>query len=369
MDEYLLEKLKQVPVNPGVYLMKNEEKNIIYVGKAKNLKNRLSQYFNSTKKTYKTTIMVSHIFDFEYFIVNNELEALMLENNLIKLYMPQYNILLKDDKTYPYVRINLKEDYPTIRLSRGIKNDGAKYFGPYMQDLNIRDVMEICYEVYNIRENKKNLNKLPKNHRPCINFAMGRCKAPCIKNIDKTSYNEIVEEVMNFLNGNTKKAKEFYEEKISKLIENEKFEEAIKLREKLEILKVLKRKSAVELTDFTDKDIFCIVSKDDERVINVLFVRNGFVTLEKNYYVQDINPTDQETLSEFIVQFYLNNRSIPKDIITNIELEDRKNIETYLTGKILSKANISTPKKGTKKDLIKIGEKNALDYLENLKTL
>lgn len=365
-EEYLKEKLKQVPINPGVYLMKNEEKTIIYVGKAKNLKNRISQYFNSSIKTYKTMVMVSHIFDFEYIIVNNELEALVLENNLIKLYMPQYNILLKDDKTYPYIKINLKEEYPTIRLSRGIKNDNNKYFGPYMQDINIREVMEICYEVYNIRENKKNLINIQKNYRPCINYSLGRCKAPCVKNISKLDYMIIVNEVIDFLNGNIKKAKDYYTKKINKLIEDKKFEEAIKYREKLEILKVLKRKSSVELKDNVDIDVFSIISEFDKRVVNVLFIRNGFIVAEKNYYIEDVNLTGQETLSDFIIQFYLKNKSLPKDILTNLVLENRKNIETYLVGKTLLPTNISTPKKGIKKNLLKIGEKNAIDFLKNM---
>ena len=246
-------KLKDVPENPGVYLMLDSLGNIIYVGKAKNLKNRLRQYFHNSVKTVKVMAMLDHVADFRYIICATEVDALVTENNLIKKHSPQYNILLKDDKSYPFIRINLKEDYPTISLVRTLKNDGAKYFGPYMQSVNIKDIFDLIHSAFLVRDCHRDMAK---PSRPCLNAHLDRCLAPCSGKVSKEEYREEVNKVVSFLKGNDREVEKVLTERMLRFAEEENFEVALKYKEKLAVLEKLVRKQVSALPKDFNLDVF-----------------------------------------------------------------------------------------------------------------
>lgn len=364
MDK-IKQKLKDLPLESGVYIMKSASGQILYVGKARSLKKRVSQYFaNSANKTEKTIKLVEKIADFEYIITRNEIEALVLENNLIKKHMPPYNILLKDDKSYPFIRINTKQDFPKVEVVRKLKNDGAKYFGPYMQGITSKDITELVESAFCLRSCNHDFLKLSKKHRPCLNYHIKRCLAPCIGLCTKEEYAKQIEEVISFLSGNDKKVSSILNEKMKNAAENEDFELAIYYRKKLEILDKLVRRQVTALPKDFDLDIFAIASNGLNTVIAILFVRGGKLVGGDKQVVSDLAPEDGVILENFITAYYDKVNYIASEIITASPVDDSELLSEYLSFKKGSKVNVITPHQGVRRQLADMAMGNATDYLE-----
>lgn len=390
MNSNIREKLKELPTSSGVYLMYNANNEIIYVGKAVNLKNRVHQYFQSSgNKSEKTIQLVKNIVDFRYIITANEIDALVLENNLIKKYTPKYNILLKDDKSYPFIKINLKTKYPTVEVVRKLVNDGSKYFGPYMQGIHTKDIFELIFSAFSLRACKKDLSKLPSSHRPCLNAHIGRCKAPCVGAISEEEYLVIVKQTMDFLKGNDDTIHKLLEEKMLEASKKEDFESAMYYRDKLRVLEKLIRQQISALPKDYNIDIFAVADNGVYSAVSVLIVRGGKLLGGDNYpltnSVNDSNsPINTEKnansieksdlvfnnlmdnmLSQFIMQYYQQNPSLPDEIAVGITLESTKSLESVLQSEYGKKVNIICPMQGVRKQLVQMAENNAMDYLNN----
>ena len=350
------EKLKDVPENPGVYLMLDKDDNIIYVGKAKNLKNRLRQYFHNSVKTVKVMAMLDHVADFRYIICGSEVDALVTENNLIKKHTPQYNILLKDDKSYPFVRINLKEDYPSIALVRALKNDGAKYFGPYMQSVNIRDIFDLIHSAFPIRDCNRDMTK---PSRPCLNAHLGRCVAPCSGKVTKEEYRKEVMRVVDFLKGNDREVERVLTDKMMEFADKENFEVALKYKEKLAVLeKVVLRQVSALPKDF-NLDVFAYETNGVKTAVNMLVVRGGKLVGGENSVFDGID----DSLTSYLYQFYKNNPPVCDEIITD-GADDNKALEDALSTLVGRKIHVLSPKQGVRKQLLELAHTNAHDALE-----
>ncbi len=359
------QKLKDLPTQSGVYIMKSQSGQILYVGKARNLKNRVNQYFaNSSNKTEKTIRLVSHIADFEYIITANEIEALVLENNLIKKHKPPYNIMLKDDKSYPFVRINVKQDFPKVEVVRKLKNDGAKYFGPYMQGITSKDILQLVESAFCLRSCSHDLSRLPKSHRPCLNYHINRCLAPCDGHCSKEAYAKQIEGVISFLSGNDKKVAALLEEKMTAAAEREDFELAIFYRRKLEVLDKLVRRQVTALPKDFDLDIFAIATNGLNSVVSVLFVRGGKLVGGDKQVVNDLAPSDEVVLSNFILAYYDKVKYIADEVVVASAIDEAELLGQYLTQKKGSKVNIILPHQGIRCQLADMALNNAGDYLE-----
>ena len=350
------EKLKNLPKTSGVYIMKDIHGQIIYIGKAKNLKNRVSQYFMKTQKQFKVQAMVEKIADFDYFLTPTEIDALALESNLIKKHQPFYNILLKDGKAFPYIKIDTKSDFPKVEVVRRIKNDGAKYFGPYISGINVYEIVDLINYVFPVR--KCNLKLTSTQKRECLNYSLGLCSAPCTKRVDRETYGKYISEIVDFLNGNDNLIEQKLHEKMQKQIEAENFENAIETREKLEMVEKLKSKSVASLPKDIALDAFSLVNNPNGDAICVLNVRSGKVLGINCYYAPD-GADNENALSAFIVQYYNQNISPPKEILTSVDLADFEQI-----AKILDKnVNIHSPQKGIKKKIVEMATSNATEFL------
>ena len=350
------EKLKDVPDNPGVYLMLDKDDNIIYVGKAKNLKNRLRQYFHNSVKTVKVMAMLDHVADFRYIICGSEVDALVTENNLIKKHTPQYNILLKDDKSYPFVRINLKEDYPSISLVRALKNDGAKYFGPYMQSVNIRDIFDLIHSAFPIRDCNRDMTK---PSRPCLNAHLGRCVAPCSGKVTKEEYRKEVMRVVDFLKGNDREVERVLTDKMMEFADKENFEVALKYKEKLAVLEKVVRKQVSALPKDFNLDVFAYETNGVKTAVNMLVVRGGKLVGGENSVFDGID----DSLTSYLYQFYKNNPPVCDEIITD-GADDNKALEDALSTLVGRKIHVLSPKQGVRKQLLDLAHTNAHDALE-----
>lgn len=364
MNDELKQKIKDLPDSPGVYIMKDDKGNILYIGKARVLKNRVRQYFNSPKnKTTKVLIMVSKIYTFDYIITRNEVEALVLENNLIKEHKPPYNILLKDDKNYPFVRINLKEDFPRVEVVRKLKKDGAKYFGPYMQGITSKDILELINSAFKLRSCTLNFKKIPSSHRACLNYHIGRCSAPCIGAVSKEEYHLVLQDVIEFLRGNDKSVKRILESRMSDASKNQDYELAIYYRDKLKILDKLVRKQVTALANDSDMDIFAVTGNGANTVVATLFVRGGKLLGGDKQLINDASLSPEIALSGFISGYY-NSAPIMPEIIVNIAIDGKEALEDYLSETSGSKVNIVEPIQGVRRQLVDMAENNANDYLE-----
>ena len=350
------EKLKDVPENPGVYLMLDKDDNIIYVGKAKNLKNRLRQYFHNSVKTVKVMAMLDHVADFRYIICGSEVDALVTENNLIKKHTPQYNILLKDDKSYPFVRINLKEDYPSISLVRALKNDGAKYFGPYMQSVNIRNIFDLIHSAFPIRDCNRDMTK---PSRPCLNAHLGRCVAPCSGKVTKEEYRKEVMRVVDFLKGNDREVERVLTDKMMEFADKENFEVALKYKEKLAVLEKVVRKQVSALPKDFNLDVFAYETNGVKTAVNMLVVRGGKLVGGENSVFDGID----DSLTSYLYQFYKNNPPVCDEIITD-GADDNKALEDALSTLVGRKIHVLSPKQGVRKQLLDLAHTNAHDALE-----
>lgn len=360
------EALKNLPDSPGVYIMKDKTDEIIYVGKAISLKNRVRQYFQSSKNQgLKVRTMVSHIEEFEYIIVDNEIEALILESNLIKKHKPKYNILLRDDKQYPYIKVTLNEKYPRVVKTRRVLKDGAKYFGPYPSVTSVNDTIDIIHDIYPIRTCKLNLEKKIKNFRPCLNYHIGKCNAPCMGTVDEREYRDMIDKVIKLLSGRDKTLVESIEKKMKQASKNLEFEKAGIYRDQLNSLNTLLEKQKIVTTNFIDQDVIAMARGIEEVCIQIFFVRNGKIIGREHYIMEDTFNTDRrEIISSFIKQFYIGSAYIPKEILIEEEVDDLDTIEKWLEEKKKAKVNILVPKRGEKFQLIHMVNNNAQDMLK-----
>lgn len=362
MNQVLESKLKNLPDNPGVYLMKDASGQIIYVGKARVLKNRVRQYFHSSRKADKVEAMVSHIEDLDYIMTNSEMDALMLESNLIKKYKPQYNILLKDDKSYPYLRVNLREKYPRITITRRLKKDGARYFGPYMT-MSVRDVLETVQSAYPLRSCNLNMERLRKGQRACLNYHIGRCLAPCEGRVEENRYREILEQAMDFLRGNEEDVARIFRERMEDCARREEYESALLYRDRLALLDKLKLKKVAAFSKTVSLDVFAAVSNGSYSCVNMLYVRDGKMLGARNFALSDASLDLSDMFRSFLVQFY-DQAEIPPEILLNIELSDHDALEELLHERAGRRVRISCPRAGERRQLKLMAEKNAGDYLE-----
>lgn len=362
MTEIVTEKLKMLPTDPGVYIMKNAEGTVIYVGKAKNLKNRVKQYFYTGVKTDKVMAMVSHVSDFDYIITPTEIDALTLENNLIKKHKPRYNILLKDDKTYPYLAVNLKEPFPTFRITRKIRRDGSRYFGPYMGGVSVREVLEILSLAFSLRPCATPI--VPeKPRRPCLNYHIKRCMAPCAGLCTAQEYREKVDAAIDFLNGNEYNVEKILRDRMLNAAANEEFEQAANYRDKLGMLEKVKEKRLVAINRFLDADIVSFVTNNVYSAVNLLVIRKGVMLGGKSFSMEEASFDRAEALAEFIARYYKEGAEVPNEIVVNAE-GDFSLLEEYFKEKSGKIVNILCPKMGVRKQLSEMAEKNAADYLE-----
>ena len=359
----LREKLKHLPENPGVYVMLDKDGQIIYVGKAKNLKNRVRQYFFKSVKTEKVMAMVSNIVDFYYIIAPTEIDALSLENNLIKKHKPRYNILLKDDKTYPYIKVDLKESFPKFTVTRKIKKDGSKYFGPFMGGVSVGSVLEIINLAFGIRPCDKKLNS-EKCLKPCLNYHIKKCYAPCAGLINQEDYKTAVTGAINFLNGDVLETEKLLKEKMFSASEKEEFELALKYKENLLSLEKIKQKRLTSLNKFLDADVIAFASNGIYSTVNMLFVRKGNMLGAKNFSFESASLTSSDALREFILQYYKKDGDVPEEIILSEPLSDEKTVEEYFNQVLEKKVNFICAKQGVRKQLTDMAIANATEHLD-----
>ena len=362
------EHLKQLPAEPSVYLMKDKFDNIIYVGKAKILKNRVRQYFQSSKNhSSKVKSMVKNIDKFEYIITDSELEALILECNLIKKYKPKYNVLLRDDKTYPYIKVTTNEDFPRVLKVRKVIKDKAKYFGPYTNTTAVNDTLDIIKNIYPIRTCNIDIERAIKtNMRPCLNLHIKRCVGPCTGNVTKEEYNKMIEEIILFLSGKEEKLIDILKEKMNKCAMDFNFEEAAIYRDKIKSLEDMMEKQKIDTsTSDLNQDVIAMARAHDEACVQVFFVRNGKIVGREHFILEGVMDSTRESiLGSFVKQFYMEQEYVPKEIIIEDEIEDSFILSEWLSSKKGQKVTIRVPQKGEKKSLIEMVRKNAIEYLE-----
>ena len=360
------EELRKLPDKPGVYLMHDKNDTIIYVGKAVVLKNRVRQYFQSSRgKSPKIQRMVEQIAWFEYIVVDSEMEALILECNLIKEHQPKYNTMLKDDKHYPYIRLTANEDYPRIMLARERKKDKAKYFGPYTSGQAVHDSIDLLKKTYFVRSCNKVLPRDMGKERPCLYYHMGQCKAPCQGYISKEEYKENIGQVEEFLNGNYALITKRLEQQMMKFSEEMEFEKAAEYRDLLFSVKRLAEKQKADDDMNVERDIIAFATAGDEAVAQVFFVRGGKMVGREHFYLTGVENEDRSTvMANFIKQFYSGTPHIPKELLLSNETDDQELLENWLTARRGRKVRIVIPKKGSKERLVELAEKNASFVLQ-----
>lgn len=366
---YIEEQLKNLPEKSGVYIMKDENDHIIYIGKAISLKNRVRQYFRDSNDDPKVVAMVKKIADFEYIVTDNELEALVLENQLIKKHKPHYNILLKDDKTYPYIKIT-NEDYPRILKVRTVLKDGALYFGPYTNVFALNDYLEAVNDIFKLRNCNRNIEKSQKsNERPCLNYYIKKCSAPCNSKITKVEYISDVKDAIEILKGNTDLVKDYLTEKMYQASKNLNFEEAAKLRDKINSLDTLFDKQKIISSDIEKNQDYIAFSHDDTNIVfTVFFVRNGKVSGQESFYFELLFEAIEEAYNSFLIQYYFSRDAIPDEIIIEKNLNDISLLQEYLDNKRGKKVRIIVPQKGERKEMLEFAKKNAYEQFK-IKTI
>ena len=363
------EELKKLPNKPGVYLMKDENEIIIYIGKSVNLKSRVRQYFTESAKAVniKTRYLSSNIKSFEYIVTETEVEALILENNLIKKNRPKYNILLKDDKTYPYIKIT-NEEYPKIIKTRKVLNDGAKYFGPYTSGFLMNDSLSLIHTIWPIRTSKKVLPRDIGKGRPCLNYHIGKCKAPCDGLISKEEYNIFINEARGFLEGKYEGLLKKFKSEMLEASENLNFERAASIRDKINAITALTENQNVENTNTSDTDIIALANSDEDALVQIFFIRSGKMIGRESIFLEGVSgETSGEILTSFFGQFYSELSFIPREILIEEELLEKEVLEDWLSNLRGFKVSLVTPKKGDKKRLLEMAAKNAHLSIEQFK--
>lgn len=357
----LEEELKKLPAKPGVYIMHDQKDNIIYVGKAISLKNRVRQYFrSSTNHTAKIKRMVSHIAYFEYIITDSELEALVLECNLIKEHRPKYNTMLKDDKTYPFIKVTIHETYPRVLFARDMKRGGSRYFGPYTSAGAVKDTIELLCKIYKIRTCNRNLPKDEGKSRPCLNYHIGQCSGPCQGYISKEEYAKSIHSVIEFLNGNYSLILKQLTEQMNAAAEKMEYEEAARFRDLINSVKQVAQKQKITNDDGTDRDVIACASDGADAVVQVFFIRNGKLLGRDHFHMSVAEgDTRSDILSEFMKQYYGGTPYIPNMVMLQEEIEDNELLSDWLSKIKKRKVSIITPKKGDKEKLVELAYKNA----------
>ncbi len=359
-------KLDNLPTNPGVYLMKNDQGEIIYVGKAINLRNRVRSYFRELKpEQAKTKALVRHIADLEYILADNELEALVLECNLIKKYRPKYNISLKDDKTYPYIKVTVGEDYPRILFSRTMKKDKSKYYGPYNSAGAVKDTIELLNKLYCLRTCNRSLPRDIGLERPCLNYHIKQCLAPCQGYVDREQYRQQVDQALEFLNGNYGKILKELEGKMKAAAEALDFEAAAGFRDLYNSVKQVSQKQKITDSAGEDKDVIALYREESEAVVQVFFVRDGKLIGREHYYMTHVSEGGKaEVLENFVKQFYAGTPFIPRELMLQYEIGDQELIERWLSERKGGRVYLRVPKIGSKEKLVELAAQNAKHILE-----
>ena len=356
------EELKKLPNKPGVYVMRDKDNKIIYVGKAVSLRNRVRQYFRKNDRTARIEKMISLIDHFEYIVVDNEAEALILECNLIKKNRPKFNVLLKDDKTYPYIKIDLKSDYPGVFITRRVVNDGSKYFGPYANPGAAREMVDFIKQRYKIRQ----CRTLKPRTRPCLNYHINRCLAPCMGYVTKEEYRKQIDEIIDLLEGKTEKVLKELETQMMQEAQKQNFEQAAYLRDRIQAIERVSEKQKVSNISENNIDVIGIAKTELEICIEIFFVRGSKMIGREHYFYTDLKDMeDSEILSGFIKQYYLDNPNIPNKIMIREELEEKETLEQWLSMMLGKKVEIKSPKKGEKLRFVEMAENNAKVTLEN----
>ncbi len=356
-------KLETLPGRPGVYMMMDKNHKIIYVGKAVSLKNRVRQYFQSSKnQSPRVRAMISHIDTFEYIITDTELEALILECNLIKENRPKYNVLLRDDKTYPYIKITLGEEYPRLIKTRRVIGDGARYFGPYTNEGALNETIEIINNIYPIRKCNNNIERMIKNsERPCLNYHIEKCTGPCTGEIDRAEYMDMIHEIIMFLDGKEEELIYKIEGEMKRAADMMDFEKAVKYRDQIAALNSIAEKQKIVSINGQDQDIIAMAQGDGDSWVQVFFVRKGKLIRREHFILKNTGDnTEQEIISSFLKQFYSDSNFIPKEILIEKQVEDLKVLEEWLSDKRGNKVIIKVPQRGTKKQLLEMVKKNAI---------
>ncbi len=355
------EELKKLPGRPGVYIMHDEKDHIIYVGKAISLKNRVRQYFQSSRnKGVKIEQMVTHIRRFEYIVTDSELEALVLECNLIKEHHPKYNTMLMDDKTYPFIKVTTNEAFPRVVLSRKMLKDKARYFGPYTSSQAVRDTIDLIHKLYHLRSCNRSLPRDIGKERPCLNYHIKQCDAPCQGYISREEYGKAVNEVLKFLNRNYDAVLGELEEKMNAASEALEFERAIEYRELISSVKKVAQKQKITDSSGEDRDVLAVASQEEDAVVQVFFIRGGRLIGRDHFYLRiSKGESTSEILNSFILQYYAGTPFIPGELMLQEEVEDRELLETWLASKRGQKVTLRVPKKGTKEKLVELAQENA----------
>lgn len=363
---HIEEELKKLPEKPGVYLMHNKEDEIIYVGKAVVLKNRVRQYFQSSRNhTEKIKKMVSQIAYFEYIVTDSELEALVLECNLIKEHRPKYNTMLKDDKSYPYIKVTVQEPYPRILFARQIKRDKAKYFGPYTSAGAVKDTIELIRKLYKLRSCNRSLPKETGNERPCLYYHIKQCDAPCQNYISVEEYRKYVNEALDFLSGNHQKITEHLTKAMMEASEKMEFERAGEYRDLLKSIQAISEKQKVNSSEMEDRDVVAIAKAMEEAVVSVFFIRNGKLLGRENFHMTGVSETTMsEVMSNFVKQFYAGTPYIPKELVLQYPIQEEDIMKEWLSKKRKQKVQILVPQKGSKKRLVDLAYENASIVLQ-----
>ena len=353
--------MKKLPGRPGVYIMHDEKDHIIYVGKAISLKNRVRQYFQSSRnKGIKIEQMVTHIRRFEYIVTDSELEALVLECNLIKEHHPKYNTMLMDDKTYPFIKVTTNEAFPRVVLSRKMLKDKARYFGPYTSSQAVRDTIDLIHKLYHLRSCSRSLPRDIGKERPCLNYHIKQCDAPCQGYISREEYGKSVNEVIKFLNGNYDAVLSGLEEKMNAASEALEFERAIEYRELIGSVKKIAQKQKITDSSGEDRDVLAVASKDEDAVVQVFFIRGGRLIGRDHFYLRiSKGESASEILNSFIMQYYAGTPFIPAELMLQDEVEDREVLEEWLSSRRGQKVALRVPKKGAKEKLVELAQQNA----------
>lgn len=356
------DELKKLPHKPGVYIMRNKDDKIIYVGKAISLKNRVTQYFRKTNKTQRIKNMVSLIDHFEYIVCDNEAEALILECNLIKENRPKFNVLLKDDKTYPYIRIGMKEEYPSIYITRRIQNDGAKYFGPYANPGAAREMLNFIKEKFQVRQCKT----FKFNDRACLNYHIKKCLAPCMKYVTRDEYMVQINQIIMLLEGKTSKILKELEDEMKQASEKLEFEKAAAIRDRMNAIERISAKQKVSNISENNIDVIGVYKNELSVCVEIFFVRGSKMIDREHYFFDELKDMEtKEILSGFIKQYYLGKMEFPNKIMIQEEIEDKEIIQEWLTNSAGRKVEIKTPQKGEKLRFVEMAENNAKITLEN----
>jgi len=367
ISEQIQQLLEHLPKSPGVYLMKNSKDHIIYVGKAINLRSRVRQYFQSSNnQPPKVRAMVPNIHHFEYIVTDSEIEALILENNLIKENKPKYNVLLRDDKTYPYIKVTLQEEFPRLLKTRKIQKDGAKYYGPYTNVWALNETLNILRSLYPIRQCNKDVNKLIEGKvRPCLNYHIKKCIGPCTGRVNKEAYQEMIQGILLFLEGREDELIKDIEGKMHQASERMNFEGAAKYRDQVEALReVLQRQKVVSTKEY-DQDVIAMSKRDNKSSVQVFFIRKGKLVQRENFILEnDAEEKEEEILSSFIKQFYSGMNFIPKEVLVERDFEDLDIIESWLSSRKSEKVTLQVPKIGEKKKLLTMVKENAKLFLD-----